>query len=181
MKTLCSALFFAAIFAAVPAAAADTEDTLRAQLKSASTPEARRAIMDQIKQARAVSRPAAAPAAQADPAARRARMEESLKDDPERLAEFRLQESLRAARTPEDRAAIRKQLEEKRAARAAKAEAALTPEQKAVRAQRAAQAAAMRAEMQPLRERLRAAATEAERDSAREALRAVQEKYRAKP
>lgn len=181
MKTLCSALLLVAVFFAAPVAAADTEDTLRAQLKSASTPEARRVIMDQIKQARAASRPAAAPAPQADTAARRARMEESLKDDPERLAEFRLQESLRAAKTPEARAAARKQLDERRATRAAKAEASLTPEQKAARGQRAAQAAAMRAEMQPLRERLRAAATQAERDSAREALRRVQDKYRATP
>lgn len=172
-----SVILLTAIFSAVPAAAADPAETLREQLKTATTPEARRAIMDQIKKAR----PAAAPSVQADPAARRARMEESLKNDPERLAEFRLMESLRDAKTPEAREAIRRQLEEKRAARAAKSEAAMTQEQKDARARRAAQVEAMRSETQPLRERLRAATTQEERAAAREALRAAQDKYLARP
>jgi len=173
MRTIYYLFLFTAILAAAPAVAEDNVDTLHAQLRAATTPEQRRAVLDQIKQAQKASRPAAAPV---DQAARRARQEEALKNDPERLEEYRLRESMRAAATPEARAAIRKQLEDRRAARVAKAEAALTPQQKAARSERASKAAAKRSEMKPLIERLRTARTEEERSSARAAIRAAQEK-----
>ncbi|HAT73283.1 MAG TPA: hypothetical protein DCS63_10760 [Elusimicrobia bacterium] len=135
--------------------------------------------MEQLRQTRSAapaSRPKNAVPAVSE-AERRQRMETRLKDDPERLREYRLRESMREAKTPEARDAIRSQLAELRARRAAAAEAALTPEQKAARASREADVKTMRAELNPLNERLAAAKTETERDSVRASMRQVREKY----
>jgi len=158
--------------------AADGTEALQAQLRAATTPEARKAIMEQIRRSRAGSgeRGKSASPAVSD-AERRRRMEEKFKNDPERLREYRLRESMRDAKTPEARDNIRRQLTELRTRRAAATEAALTPEQKAARASREAEMKAMRAELEPLRTSLGSAKTDAERDSIRASIRQVREKY----
>lgn len=175
LKNISAALFVLAASATV-LRAADDAVSVRERLKSARTPEERRGIMEQARQSRKSAVPSA-PAKAADPAERRRRMEEKLKNDPERLKEFRLRESLRDAGTPEARESIRKQLEQLRAGRAAAAEAALTPEQKAARAKRETDIKAMQTELAPLKERLSSASSEAEKTSIRDAMRQVREKY----
>ncbi len=174
-------LMIAATAAPIAAIAAD-DAALREQLKSASTPEERKAVLERIRQSRGHGAAAARnPVTPADAAARKAKFEERLKNNPEQLEAYRLREALHNAKTEEERSAIRKQMDALRAKRAAAAEAALTPEQKAARAERTAKMDAMRAEMRPLMEGMRSAKTDAERSSIRAAIGEVRKKYSKHP
>jgi len=174
-------LMIAAAAAPIGAMAAD-DAALREQLKSASTPAERKAVMERIRQSRGHGAAAArTPETPADAAARKGKVEQRLKNDPDRLQEYRLRETLHNAKTEGERDAIRKQMDALRAKRAAAAEAALTPAQKAARAERAAKMEAMRAETRPLMESLHSAKTDAERSSIRAAISEIRKKYNKHP
>lgn len=148
----------------------------RERLKAAATPEARKAVIEEM---RKTSRGAAQakPETPAQAGARHQKREEALKKDPERWQMYQLRQALRSASTDQERENIRRQLAGLSAKRAAAAETAQTPEQRAARARREADREALQRELAPLRERLHTAGSAAERDSLREAIRQVSKKY----
>ena len=150
------------------------------ELRAAKTPEQRKEIQGRLDQARQAYR-AAHPVKELTPAEKEARkqnMEAELKKDPYRWQIYQLQQSIRSARTPQERQPYQAQMKELRDKHAAEQEAKLTPGQRAAAQARKQKNEQMQAELKPLHEQLRAAKTPETRKAVHAQMEEVYKKYR---
>lgn len=153
---------------------------LMENFKNAKTDDQRKALHDQMRQAREDYR-AANPVKELSPseiAARRQKMEDTLKKDPFRWEMYQLRQSMAAAKTPEERKNFDAKVQALMTRHAAEAEAKMTPEQRAAAQERQAKNLQMQAELKPLEARMHAAKTDEERKSLRAQMREIFKKYR---
>jgi len=153
---------------------------LMEELKNAKTPEQRKEIQGRMEQARKdyrAAHPVKEPTA-AEKAANQQKLEEMLKKDPYRWQMYQLQQSMRSAKTPQERQTLQAQLKDLQAKHAAEAEAKLTPAQKAAAQARKEKNAQMQAEMKPLEDQMRAAKTPEAKKAVRAQMQEIFKKYR---
>ena len=152
---------------------------LMTELKSAKTSEQRKEIqgrIDQARQAYRAAHPVKEPTA-AEKAANQQKLEEMLKKDPYRWQLYQLQQSMRSAKTPQERQTCQAQLRNLQAKHAAEAEAKLTPAQRAAAQARKEKNAQMQAEMKPLKYQMRTAKTPEEKKAVRAQMQELFKKY----
>ena len=150
------------------------------ELKNAKTPEQRKEIQGRMEQARKDYR-AAHPVKELTPAEKAAnqqKMEAELKKDPYRWQMYQLQQSMRNAKTPQERQTLQAQMKDLSSKHAAEEEAKLTPAQRAAAQARKEKNVQMQAEMKPLEERLRAAKTPEEKKAIHAQMQDIFKKYR---